>query len=94
MFSIFKKQKRIKCEEHDEDIDDPGISTTSNSLVPCVGPTNQDSLENLNNVDTTLDLGNKDSGPQRPILTVRFILFIYYVIIFLIQYLHVLFNFH
>lgn len=27
--------------------------------------------------DTTLDLGNKDSGSCRPILTVRFILFTY-----------------
>ena len=67
MFSIFKKRKPKDNNEEKEieaDIDDPGmvdISTNSTTHTS----------------DTTLDLGNKDSGPCRPILTVRFILFTY-----------------
>lgn len=64
MFSIFKKRKPKDNDEENEieaDIDDPGISTTSSTHTS----------------DTTLDLGNKDSGPCRPILTVRFILLTY-----------------
>jgi len=67
MFSIFKKRKPKDNNEENEieaDIDDPGmvdISTNSTTHTS----------------DTTLDLGNKDSGPCRPILTVRFILFTY-----------------
>eukprot|EP00102_Acyrthosiphon_pisum_P013760 XP_008183460.1 PREDICTED: zinc finger MYM-type protein 1-like [Acyrthosiphon pisum] len=59
MFSIFKKRKPKDNNEENEieaDIDDPGmvdISTNSTTHTS----------------DTTLDLGNKDSGPCRPILT-------------------------
>ncbi|XP_060881711.1 zinc finger MYM-type protein 1-like [Metopolophium dirhodum] len=61
MFSIFKKRKRKPKDNNEEneieaDIDDPGmvdISTNSTTHTS----------------DTTLDLGNKDSGPCRPILT-------------------------
>lgn len=56
MFIIFKNQKSLKKtvprEEQEKDIDDPYTSTTSNSVVSCVGPTNQDPVEKLNNVDS------------------------------------------
>lgn len=73
-------QKTIPREEQQEYIDDPDIPTTSNSIVSCVGPTNQGPLEKLNKVDSNLtkaalDLRSIDSDSRRLILTVRFILF-------------------
>lgn len=73
MYSIFKKRKpKVNDEENeieaDADIDDPGMAGISITST-CTTHTSD--------ADTTLDLGNKDSGPCRPILTVRFILFTY-----------------
>lgn len=68
MFSIFKKRKPKDDNEENEikaDIDDPGMAVISITT------------STTHTSDTTLDLGNKDSGPCRPILTVRFILFTY-----------------
>ena len=65
MFSIFKKRKPKDNNEENE-IEDPGMVDISTN-----------STTHTSDTDTTLDLGNKDSGPCRPILTVRFILFTY-----------------
>lgn len=50
MFSILKKQKSIRFEKQDKDIDYPDIHTTFNSLLSCVDNINRDLLEKLNNV--------------------------------------------
>jgi hypothetical protein len=64
MFSIFNKRKPNLNDEENEIEADIDISTTNTTHTSSI--TNQ-----------TLDLGNKDSGPCRLILTVRFILFTY-----------------
>lgn len=40
MFSIIKNKKIIRCGEQDDDIDDPDIPITSNSVVSCADPIN------------------------------------------------------
>lgn len=68
MFGIYKKRKPKDDNEENEitaDIDDPGMVVISKTT------------STTHTSDTTLDLENKDSGPCRPILTVRFIIFTY-----------------
>ncbi|KAL4118882.1 hypothetical protein QTP88_011764 [Uroleucon formosanum] len=71
MFSIFKKRKPKDDNEENEikaDIDDPGMAVISITT------------STTHTSDTTLDLGNKDSGPCRPILTVFDIFLINFII--------------